>query len=576
MLSILNKIKKNFVIFIVILTIGISYFSYIKFFKNRNAVNYLTEKVKKGNIVVSISGTGQVSALDQIDIKSKISSQVLYINVKEGQIVSKRKLLIQLDDSDAKRAVQDAEIALESARINLEKLLKPTDELTILQAENALKSAQEAKQRADKTLEELYDKSFNVIANTFLDLPLIMSDLNDILFNKDFFNSQWNLDYYTDILKKYDPNAKEFRDNVYYKYQLAKVSYDKNFESYKSITRYSNSTQIVSLVDETYETAKKISESLKNTSNLIQLYKDKLKENDLKIDPITDSHLSLLNSYLNKVNSYLASILDIKNSLQNSLNEISNLERSIREKEEYLEKLKKGPDELDILSAKLNVKQKENELQDAKERLIDYQILAPFDGVVAKINVKKGDIISAHTPLVTLITNQKIVEVSLNEIDASKVKVGNKAILTFDALPDLKITGKVYHIDLVGTENQGVVSYGVKILLDENSEKIKPGMSVNVEIIVDSKENVLLVPNSTLKSQRNNYFVEVIQNGKPQVKEVKIGLSNDEVTEIISGLKEGDIVITGISNLNQDNNQRRSLFQFPGFGGSRMPGAQFR
>ncbi len=576
MLSILNKIKKNFVIFIVILTIGISYFSYIKFFKNRNAVNYLTEKVKKGNIVVSISGTGQVSALDQIDIKSKISSQVLYINVKEGQIVSKRKLLIQLDDSDAKRAVQDAEIALESARINLEKLLKPTDELTILQAENALKSAQEAKQRADKTLEELYDKSFNVIANTFLDLPLIMSDLNDILFNKDFFNSQWNLDYYTDILKKYDPNAKEFRDNVYYKYQLAKVSYDKNFESYKSITRYSNSTQIVSLVDETYETAKKISESLKNTSNLIQLYKDKLKENDLKIDPITDSHLSLLNSYLNKVNSYLASILDIKNSLQNSLNEISNLERSIREKEEYLEKLKKGPDELDILSAKLNVKQKENELQDAKERLIDYQILAPFDGVVAKINVKKGDIISAHTPLVTLITNQKIVEVSLNEIDASKVKVGNKAILTFDALPDLKITGKVYHIDLVGTENQGVVSYGVKILLDENSEKIKPGMSVNVEIIVDSKENVLLVPNSTLKSQRNNYFVEVIQNGKPQVKEVKIGLSNDEVTEIISGLKEGDIVITGISNLNQNNNQRRSLFQFPGFGGSRMPGAQFR
>ena len=99
-----------------------------------------------------------------------------------------------------------------------------------------------------------------------------------------------------------------------------------------------------------------------------------------------------------------------------------------------------------------------------------------------------------------LITKQKIAEISLNEVDAAKVKVGQKVTLTFDAIDGLSITGEVSEIDALGTVSQGVVTYGVKIAFDTQDERVKSGMSVSAAIITDVKQNVLLVPNAAVKS----------------------------------------------------------------------------
>jgi HlyD family secretion protein len=581
--------QKKIIIPILLLLVLAGYFGYTKFLKKNGVTRYVLAQVQKGTILVSVSGSGQISTEDQIDIKPKISGEMAEIFVEEGKEVRAGKLIFRLDDFDYQKAVRDAETALETAKLELDKLLEPPDELALLQAENALAQAKESKQKAEDNLEKAYEDGFNTVSNAFLDLPTVMAGLQDILLGDDFSKIQSNINYYTDTTKVYDEKVFQYSQDAYDRYQIARKDYDQNFADYKSTSRYSEKTVIEALINQTYETTKAIAEAVKSANNLIQFYKDKLTERDLKPDPLANTHLSSLNTYTGKTNSHLLSLLSIKRTIEDSKDAITNAERSIEEKEKSLAKLKAGPDELDIRAKKIAVQQKEDNLLTAKENLVKCSISAPFDGLISDVKVKKGDIVSSGTALATLITKQKIAEITLNEIDAAKVKVGQKATLNFDALPDLTLTGKVVEVDTVGTVSQGVVSYGVKIALDANDERIKPGMSVTADIIVDAKTDVLVLPNSAVKSQAGVYYVELVKADEklsqqllanvsgvilpesPTSQSVEVGLSNDTSTEIVSGLKEGDIVVSStISSTQTNQTQRTQQFQIPGMGGSQM------
>ncbi len=346
------------------------------------------------------------------------------------------------------------------------------------------------------------------------------------------------------------------------------------------------------MVGQTYETTRDIAEAVKSANNLIQFYQDKLIEHNRSPESLSATHLSTLSSYTGKTNSHLSSLLNIKNSIQddgkdivnadNDLKEIeqnhpieiSTAEQNIKEKEGSLAKLKAGPDKLDIRAKQIAIQQKEDALLSAQQNLADYYIRAPFDGVIAEVSIKKGDIASSATVIATLITKQKIAEISLNEVDAAKIKEGQKATLTFDAVSELSITGEVAEIDTLGTVSQGVVTYKVKIVFDTQDERVKPGMSVSASIITEVKQDVLLVPNSAVKILSESNYVEIpnetvepnSSNGgvilqNPLLQQiVQIGLSNDTSTEIISGLKEGDQVVvrTISSSASQNSNNNKN------------------
>ena len=192
-----------------------------------------------------------------------------------------------------------------------------------------------------------------------------------------------------------------------------------------------------------------------------------------------------------------------------------------------------------------------------------------------------------------MITDQKIAELSLNEIDMAKVQVGDDATLTFDALPDLTLSGKVIEVDPIGIESQGVVSYTIKISLDKNDERLKPGMTVNADIITETKKDTLLLSNSAVKTQGDSNYVEVVNkedisassemkngvalNTAPKRQPIKIGISNDEFTEILSGLNEGDYVVLKTVNSNSTTNNgttTNTTSQKSIFGGNSMMPSQ--
>lgn len=192
------------------------------------------------------------------------------------------------------------------------------------------------------------------------------------------------------------------------------------------------------------------------------------------------------------------------------------------------------------------VKQRRIALAEAQEKLADYSIRAPFDGIVTGLDVEAGDSVSRDTVIASVITSDMKVVITLNEVDAARVTEGMSAELSLDALPGISVPGKVSKIATIGTISSNVVSYEAEIELDAQNASLKPGMSVTAEIVVAERKNALLVPNAALTVKEGKVTVKKIgknTNAPSVTQEVKTGLTDDAFTEIISGLTEGESVV---------------------------------
>lgn len=569
--------------------VGGGWYAYSKSNSDSGETRYITARAEKGTLIVAVDGSGQVSSSNQVDVKPKVSGDVTTVAAVAGKEVKAGALLVQLDTRDAQKAVRDAETSLETARLTLDKLMRPPDALALLQSENSLIAAKESKAKSESDLVKSYEDGFNTVSSAFLDLPGVMTGLSDIIYGSTLSPGQWNISYYYDSVKSYDEaGATRYRDDAENSYKKARASYDKNFGDYKSSSRFSDSATVVALIDETYATAKDIAEAVKNTSNFIQFYEDKLTSRGLDPKVAADTALAALDSYTGTANSHLSGLLSASRSIQNAKDSLVSADRSIAEREGSLADLKSDPDTLDVRSLQISIQQRQNELIDAREKLAETSIRAPFDGVIAKVSIKKGDAASAGSAVVTLIAKQRIAEISLNEVDAARIKAEQKATLTFDAVEGLSLTGQVMEVDALGTVSQGVVTYNVKIAFDAQDDRIKPGMSVSAAVIVDVKPDALLVPAAAVKSSPDGgWYVETLEGTAasgpsgavsatpPQIKTVEVGVSNDTETEIMSGLKGGDLVVTRTVDpaAAAARTQTQSLFPTGGRGGAGASGA---
>lgn len=204
-------------------------------------------------------------------------------------------------------------------------------------------------------------------------------------------------------------------------------------------------------------------------------------------------------------------------------------------------------------------------------------IYAPISGTVSGLSLQIGTVINSQSSSNTSATTNKIaniktsalptLSINLTEIDVPKIKIDDKATITFDAFSDKTFTGKVISIDMVGSVSSGVTNYPTVILLDTNSNTILPNMGVSANIITNTKDNVLLISSSALKTNSDGEnYVQIMKNGKPVDQIVEIGLASDSQTEIISGLSEGDIVITSTTQTTSTTTQQTKSV-FGSFGG---------
>jgi HlyD family secretion protein len=220
-------------------------------------------------------------------------------------------------------------------------------------------------------------------------------------------------------------------------------------------------------------------------------------------------------------------------------------------------------------------------------------IRAPFDGQIGSVSAIVGQQTSTQAGVATIITKNKLAQISLNEVDVTNVKLGQDVDLTFDAIPGEFFKGKIYQMDAVGVAVSNVVSFGVKISVDSDDTRIKSGMSVTANIIVEEKKDVLTVPSGTIKSEKsggeNKFYVmkalaplSLGERPGERVKKVssdsgvkvivQTGMTNDVDTEILEGenntLNEGDEIISKTINSNMSAKPQATFSLF----GNRAPG----
>jgi len=201
----------------------------------------------------------------------------------------------------------------------------------------------------------------------------------------------------------------------------------------------------------------------------------------------------------------------------------------------------------------LTVKNASIALQSAKDELKKTEILAPFDGEIVDVNVKEYDQLStfdySSVIAVHLVDTSEIqLKGVVDEIDIFKVKVGQEAIVTVDSLPGEEFKGKVTFIAPVASKGTAVVEFPVNIALDKTPTELKGGLTATANLVVEKRQNVLIIPIKALKGSAGNYRVDVLtdpQTGAYESRSVKTGVQNDRSIEIISGVKEGDKVIIG-------------------------------
>jgi len=229
-----------------------------------------------------------------------------------------------------------------------------------------------------------------------------------------------------------------------------------------------------------------------------------------------------------------------------------------------LEELENYPTEEDLAIAKAQVRQAEIALEQARLNLENATLKAPFDGLVADISIVKGGTAGPSIPAITLVDISSLeIETQLVEVDVDKVKEGQEVEISFDALPDRTYRGKVTIVGRVGQTMQGVVSYPVTVTIEDPDERIRVGMTANLNILVGHAENVLLVPVRAIQSRGGRQIVMVKRGESFTPVPVKVGMSNDVMAEIVEGdIKEGDLVLVSLPQ--QLTGSRPFMF---GFGG---------
>jgi multidrug efflux pump subunit AcrA (membrane-fusion protein) len=200
-----------------------------------------------------------------------------------------------------------------------------------------------------------------------------------------------------------------------------------------------------------------------------------------------------------------------------------------------------------IEAKQLEIRQKELQIAQKEDIRNKLEIRSPIAGTVAWIWANPGMKVQAGQSIGSIFDNSRMnLNIMIDELDVVNVREGQEATITVEALPGKSWKARVLRVDMMGHTEGGFAQYGC-FLEVEGTGELKPGMTANVSIFVDEKKGVLLIPIEAVYEEDGEARVDVLTEKGPESVPVKIGLCNDRWAEVVAGLEEGQVVITGSS-----------------------------
>ncbi|MGD8868305.1 MAG: efflux RND transporter periplasmic adaptor subunit [Gemmatimonadales bacterium] len=204
--------------------------------------------------------------------------------------------------------------------------------------------------------------------------------------------------------------------------------------------------------------------------------------------------------------------------------------------------------QLDVSAAQ--VSQAEADLESARIQLDYTKIFAPIGGVVAEVATQVGETVAASFTSPTFVTiidlDRLEVWAYVDETDVGRVEVGQRVIFTVDTYLDTEFEGEVTAIRPMAEVQDAVVNYVTVVeIADSQGKVLRPEMTATVNILLESRDDVLAIPNTAVRRDRTGTYAFAIEQGSRVRQEIRVGYRGRDYTEIIQGLKEGDRVIVG-------------------------------
>ena len=504
-----------------------------------------TTTVTSGSIVASVAGSGTVAAAQSLDLTFQTSGSVTHVLVKEGDVVKANQPLAQLDTRDLDLQIASAQAALDSANTKLIQTkdgnVQPAD---IAAQQAAVASAQAQLRSAQAQLAALRNPNADKISSAAATVRQAELDLQSQTDNGSASKTkaQQDLQKATDSLTQAQSQYATALRNWQYVQDTGNDPTNPSTTNAagKKVANKLNDTQRQQYAD-TYIQAQAALHSAEMTVQQVQVSYD----NARQAEP---NSIQQAQAKLADAQAQLAALKNpSKTDIAQKQASVDQAQASLTQAQANLAKLTAPGTATDVDIQQAAITQAEQSLKQAQLKLDQATLKAPFDGVVTAVNIVPGSTASSATAAISMLDRSTLhVDLKLSENDVAKVQLNQPVTLTIDALKDWKAAGTVSYIAPSAESSNGVVTYRVRVDFPDSDTRVKVGMTANLTITIAQKDGVLLVPNTALLPKGADHSVQVPSADGKTTSEVDVqtGLSDGTQTEITSGLKAGDKVVT--------------------------------
>ena len=513
----LLKLKKVYIPLIVIILIIIGYKS---FSSNTSGETIITLEPK--TFVQEVSVTGKVQASQNVDMGFETSGRVARVNVKVSDIVKKGTVLASLANGDSYGTVLQRQADLETQQANYDALIRGSRPEDVAIAEADFQSAQALFDQNSQALVDKIKEAYSVADDA------VRTKADQFYTNPRSTNPEvipFNDNYLDSTSQKTALNAERLKvgENLQkWNTEISSLTVSQLASNYSYIQNARNSLAVV----------RTMFDDLSSVASYIQ------------VNSVTTQ--AAIDALKSSVSTARSSISTISSGLtlaeQNYNTSKSGMERA----KQQLALKKAGSTEEDLAAGLARVKSAQAQLESANGILAKTLIVAPFDGVVTKMDAKVGESTVLGTTYVSMISASNYeVESYVSESDIAKVKVGQPARITLDTYgKDVIFPATVYEVDPAETVVDGVTTYKIKLSFNQTDERIKSGMTSNITIETSNKPSTFVIPQEALFLIAGEKMVTVDQGGKRINKKVETGgLNASGEIEIVSGLLSGERVV---------------------------------
>ncbi len=568
--------KKVYIPVIIVLIVGA--FSYRSYQQKNAPPTYETVKVEQGTLLQTVDATGKLEAVDDLSLRFEVPGLLANVTVKEGMNVKAGTLLgnLRLSEFNAavaqaqaslnqrlapvtnedktyyQSAVQSAEAALNQAKIDTQTSLADA-EAAVLTAENNLRLAEST--GTSVVITQAYEKAVTALQSSLPKIDDAIVQADNVL-GVDNITGAASFQPY---LSTANPAA---LNQARLSYGTAKAARDAARSRISTLTSASSHD----LIDESLQKAEAmqqatlalladVSEVLANsvpggtlTQALLDGFKSSIQLARTSVSAELTASVAQKQAIVNAKNSvtslriaYNKAVTTRDQIKANATNIISIREAAYKQAFANLQAKLNPPRAVDVAPLRASLAQAVANREKA-------YIRAPIDGQVTKVAKKVGELVSSADIVFKLLSPRYEVQVDVQEVDVPKLTLNDTVTIVLDAFgPDTKFTGQVVTIDPAATLVQDVVYYRVRIRLDPTTLPVKPGMTANVSILTEKKDNVLSVPTRVVRTGADDRrYVLVLENGAEKEVAVKTGLrANEGRLEITEGLIAGqDVVVS--------------------------------